>query len=141
MGWDFYIRIKLGIGTWIAKAILRGDPTKAYPFIRSIVKESDGEIVAVSEKKIREARQMVNDLEGIDPCFSASTAIAGLIKAVNDGHVPPEDTVLINLTGSDREVKNEGGDSGDIRWLYRTEDGWKAEDPDKDQGLVHSGDQ
>jgi len=123
----------------IAKAILRGDPTKAYPFIRKIVKESEGEILAVSEAKIREARQMVNDLEGIDPCFSASTAIAGLIKAVQDGYVPPEDTVLINLTGSDREVKDDGEEPGDIRWLYRTEDGWKAEDPQKDNGLNHSG--
>lgn len=125
----------------IAKAILRGDPTKAYPFIRKIVKESEGEIVSVSEAKIREARQMVKDLEGIDPCFSASTAIAGLIKAVQDGHVPSEDTVVINLTGSDREVVDDGKGPGDVRMLYRTENGWLPEDPEKDHGFVHSGNQ
>lgn len=126
--------------TGIAKAILRGDPTKAYPFIRGIVKESRGEIVAVPEAKIREARSMVNELEGIDPCFSASAAVAGLIKAVNDGQVPRGDTVLVNLTGSDRKVVDDGSGPGDVRFLRRTENGWLPEQPEQDQGLVHSGD-
>src|SRR5215203_7035422 len=39
----------------IAKAILRGDPTKAYPHVRRIVLESNGGFVAVSETEIREA--------------------------------------------------------------------------------------
>ena len=45
-----------------------------------IVIESGGGIVSVSEEEIREARRMVEELEGVSPCFSASTAVAGLIK-------------------------------------------------------------
>jgi threonine synthase len=112
--------------TGIAKAILRGDPTKAYPHVRQIVVESKGGFVAVSEAQIREARTMVEELEGISPCFSASTALAGVIRLVRQGEFPTDDTVLINLTGSDR-----GPTAAPARthWLKRGDAGWEPEDP------------
>lgn len=87
----------------IADAILRGDPTRTYPYIRQIVKDSGGEFSKVSETEIREAQRMAEELEGVSPCFSASTALAGLIKLVRDGSFPRNDTVLVNLTGGDRD--------------------------------------
>src|SRR5256885_16562680 len=33
----------------------------------------------VNEAEIREARRMVEELEGISPCFSAAAALAGLV--------------------------------------------------------------
>jgi threonine synthase len=105
----------------IAEAILRGNPTAAYPHVRRIVLESRGDFVAVSEREIRHARQLVEDLEGISPCFSAATAVAGLIKLRRLGEVPAEETVLINLTGRDRD---EPTSVEDARWLRRTDRGW-----------------
>jgi len=88
----------------IAMAILRGDPTNVYPYMRSAVRESGGEMTWATDAQIKDARRLVLEEEGIDICFSAATAVAGLIKMVKKGRVPSEDTVLINLTGSDRST-------------------------------------
>jgi threonine synthase len=113
--------------TGIAEAILRGDPTKAYPYVRRIVLESNGSIVAVSEAEIREARSMVEDLEGISPCFSASAALAGVIRLVRRGEFPRNDTVMVNLTGSDRAVVPA---ATRIHWLRAAGSGWEPENPE-----------
>ena len=86
----------------IAKAILRGNPTKAYPYIREIVLESSGDIIAVSEEEIRKAQKQILDDEGIEICFSASAAVAGLIRSAITGFISGDDIVVTNLTGSDR---------------------------------------
>lgn len=108
----------------IAEAILRGNPTRVYPLVRRIVIESRGDIVSVSEDEIREARRMVEDLEGISPCFSASTAVAGLIKQVRNGRFPVDDTVLVNVTGGDR---TDGSPAEKVTWMRRDADGWSVE--------------
>ena len=117
--------------TGIAKAILRGDPRRAYPYVRQIVLESNGTFTAVSEAEIREARSMVQELEGIDPCFSASAAVAGLVKLARRGELPRGDTVLVNLTGGERP--HEGADAAHAMvpiWLKATANGsWEPEDP------------
>ena len=110
----------------IAEAILRGDPTKAYPHVRGMVLQSNGGFVAVSEAEIREARCMVEELEGISPCFSASAALAGVIHLVRRGEFPREDTVLINLTGSDRQPSTA---LTRIHWLKGSGSSWEPEDP------------
>ncbi len=113
--------------TGIAEAILRGDPTKAYPHVREIVLESGGTFVAVSETEIREARCMVEELEGISPCFSASAALAGVIRLVRRGEFPRSDTVMVNLTGSDRQASPA---PTKIHWLRAVGSEWEPEDPD-----------
>jgi threonine synthase len=113
--------------TGIAEAILRGDPTKAYPHVREIVIESHGTFVAVSETEIREARCMVEELEGISPCFSASAALAGLIRLARRGDFPRGDTVMVNLTGSDRRSSPA---PTKIHWLRAAGGEWEPEDPD-----------
>jgi threonine synthase len=110
----------------IAKAILRGDPSKVYPYILKIVVESKGTFVAVSELEIRDARLMLEEYEGLSPCFSASAALAGLVQMVRKGKFPLRNTTLINLTGRDRQPS---GSTHGVHWLYRTESGWKPEDP------------
>ena len=87
----------------IAKAILRGDPSGVYPYMRDIVDHSGGVFCAVSEAEIRLARARVAELEGIDICFSAAAAVAGLVQQRMDGQVGANDTVVINLTGRDRK--------------------------------------
>ncbi len=110
--------------TGIAAAILRGNPTRAYPVVRRIVVESGGGFVAVSEQDIREARRMVEDLEGVSPCFSAATALAGLVKQIGADDFPRQDTILVNLTGGDRP---DAPPPGAITWMRRAGDTWCAE--------------
>ena len=88
--------------TGIAEAILRGDPTRAYPPIRRIVLESAGGFVAVSEAEIRDARKKIEEFEGISPCFSAAVAIAGLMRRARDDAAFRKAVVLANVTGGDR---------------------------------------
>jgi threonine synthase len=107
----------------IAEAILRGDPTRAYPPVRGIVIESRGDFVSVSEREIREARRMVEELEGVSPCFSASTAVAGLTKQIRAGRFPVEDTVLVNLTGADRTGE---APPSSVVWMTRDSQGWSG---------------
>jgi threonine synthase len=108
----------------IASAILRGNPSRVYPYVRRIVIESGGTLVAVSEQEIREARQMAEELEGLSPCFTSSAALAGLFKAVRLGRVRGSETVLVNLTGRDRVRP---APLEERRWLTRTENGWTPE--------------
>jgi threonine synthase len=108
----------------IAEAILRGDPTRVYPYVRAMVLESRGGFVAVTEAEIREARRMVEDCEGASPCFSASAALAGLVKWVRSGDFPSQETVLVNLTGGDREATQPGEKSV---WLRREGADWLPE--------------
>ena len=108
----------------IAEAILRGDPTRVYPYVRAMVLESRGGFAAVTEAEIREARRRVEDCEGASPCFSASAALAGLVKRVRSGNFPSKETVLVNLTGGDRDPAPPGGNPV---WLRRDGAGWVPE--------------
>jgi hypothetical protein len=67
---------------------------------------------------------MTEELEGVSPCFSAATAVAGLIKQVRSGDFPRTDTVLVNLTGADRP-RTPPAES--VRWLRRDAGGWIQE--------------
>lgn len=110
----------------IAEAILRGDPTRAYPYIRQIVMESNGTFLAVSESEIRNARRRVEDSEGISPCFSASAAVAGLIKLSGTDSFDRNSVVVINLTGGDRTNSRQ---AANVTWIERTSTGWTAPRP------------
>jgi threonine synthase len=122
----------------IAEAILRGDPSRVYPHIRQIVEESGGRFARASEEEIRAARKLLHETEGINACFSASTALAGLIKLAKFGNFPLEDTVMVNLTGSDRPADPDQLKHQDVRWLVKSGDGWTAEDSSRDDGHRHS---
>jgi threonine synthase len=109
----------------IASAILRGDPTQAYPYIRAIVNESDGTIIAVSEAEIRASRRMLEEREGLRPCFSAACAFAGLARMRREGFVGATDRVLVNLTGSDRDASHA---ASRVYRLRRDGDDWQPDD-------------
>jgi len=98
----------------IAEAILRGDPTRAYPRIRRIVDESGGTFIAVSEAEIRAARRDVEALEGLSICFSAAAAVAGLAALSRAGGVARNAVIVINLTGSDRADTKP---ASNVQWL------------------------
>jgi threonine synthase len=112
--------------TGIAEAILRGDPTRAYPYVRRIVIESGGAFMIVSEAEIRAARRRVEACEGISPCFSAAAAVAGLIKLAHNNASLRTSVVVVNVTGGDR---SELQPSGNIQWIERTPEGWTSPPP------------
>lgn len=112
--------------TGIAEAILRGDPTRAYPHVRRIVLESRGGFVAVSEAEIRDARRRVEECEGISPCFSASAAVAGIIKLARNDDFSRDSVVVINLTGADRPDSHR---PSNVSWIERTSEGWMPPPP------------
>jgi len=107
--------------TGIAAAILRGDHTRAYPHVRRVVVETEGDFVSVSEDEIREARRLVEDLEGVSPCFAAAAAVAGVAQMRRDDRIGEDEVVLVNLTGSDREGTPP---TPETRWLTRSQEGW-----------------
>lgn len=86
----------------IAEAILRGDPSRVYPYVRSVVLDSRGTFAVVTEEEIRAARAMVEQLEGIRPCNAASAAVAGVAQLARSGRLAADETVLVNLTGRER---------------------------------------
>jgi threonine synthase len=107
--------------TGIAQAILRGDPTKAYPHVLQIVTESGGAFAAVSEHEIREAHAAMHELEHVPGCFSGAAALAGLIQTRRAGVVAETETVLVNVTGSDRPGSPT---TPATQWVRRKGDGW-----------------
>ncbi len=110
----------------IARAVLRGDPSPTYPYVRRIVLASGGTFVDVSETEIRSAHDRLGELEGIEACFAASAALAGVMKAVAQGSVPRSDTVLVNLTGRERQWPDSPVAA---HWLKRDGSGWTPDDP------------
>lgn len=88
--------------TGIAEAILRGDPTQAYPYINTICRSTGGQILGVSTEEIRAAHRLVQELEGLQVCYSSATAVAGLIALRQRGEIEPDAPILVNLTGGVR---------------------------------------
>jgi threonine synthase len=112
--------------TGIASAILRGNPARSYPYTRTIVLESNGAFLSVSETEIREARAMMAELAGVSGCFTSAAALAGVRRAARQGIVSPTETVLVNVTGRDRRpIPPAAG----THWLASTPVGWIPEHP------------
>jgi threonine synthase len=105
----------------VASAIMMGDPSRVYPHVARVVRESGGTMIAVDEAHIRDARHAMLEHEGIEPCLSSSAAIAGLLQAARDGLIAKSDRVLLNVSGSGREpTRSRHG----LRWLERRADVW-----------------
>jgi threonine synthase len=121
--------------TGIAEAILRGDPTRAYPHVRRIVAESGGGFVMAGEAQIRRARRLVEEHEGISPCFSAATAVAGLIEFARENPSITRSVVVVNLTGADRP---DTATSADVDWIPKTDGGWSVPPPEWIEAGVHA---
>lgn len=60
---------------------------------------SDGEMYSVDNRAADEASALFEELEGIDLEPAAAVATAALIKAVSDGEIPRENSVMLNVTG------------------------------------------
>jgi threonine synthase len=86
-----------------ARAILRGDPTASYPYVREAVAASGGTFEAVDEAEIAAARDLLLHGEGIVACEASACTVAALRRLVARGTVARHETVLLNVTGGVRE--------------------------------------
>ncbi len=68
------------------------------------LKATDGEVLVATNAQARKAAKLFEELEGVDIHPAASVATASLIKAVADGKVRKDATVMLNITG--------GGEAG-----------------------------
>lgn len=61
--------------------------------------ETKGEVLAATNKELRQAAELFLQLEGNDIHPAAAVAVASLIKAVNENKIEPESIVMLNITG------------------------------------------
>lgn len=87
----------------LSKSTLRGDPTLAYPYIRSVVLKTNGTMVTATQDEMREMRKVLYELEGIDACYTATMTVVAAQKLARAGWLKPDDVVMLNITGSDRK--------------------------------------
>lgn len=83
----------------LAEAILRGDPSQAYPYMYSLVMETKGTFVDISQETLKKPQVLLKETEGIDACYAATTALAAAKKLKDQGFIKSDDVVLVNLTG------------------------------------------
>ena len=63
------------------------------------LKDSDGDILAVSNEEAQAAKQLFQQTEGRDIYSAAGVALASLIQAVNNNKVKADDIIMLNITG------------------------------------------
>ena len=63
------------------------------------LKDTNGDIFAVSNDEANVAKALFEETEGIDIYHAAAVAAASLQQAVNQGVVKSDDTVMLNITG------------------------------------------
>ena len=63
------------------------------------LKATDGDVLVVTNPQARTAARLFEELEGIDIHPAAAVATASLLKAVQDGRVEKDATVMLNITG------------------------------------------
>ncbi len=67
------------------------------------LKATNGEVLVATNAQARKAAKLFQQLEGADIHPAAAVATATLIKAVQDGKIDAEATVMLNITGASEE--------------------------------------
>ena len=64
------------------------------------LKATNGDVLVATNAQARKAARLFEELEGIDIHPAAAIAVASLIKAVNEGKVGKNATIMLNITGA-----------------------------------------
>ncbi len=67
------------------------------------LKDTNGDILAVSNEELRAAAKLFEELEGIDIHPAAAVAVASLINSVKDKTVNTDSLIMLNITGGGEE--------------------------------------
>lgn len=63
------------------------------------LKDSDGDVLSVTNDEVVAALKLFEELEGVDIYSSAAVAVGSLIAEVEKGNVPKDAVVMLNITG------------------------------------------
>ena len=63
------------------------------------LKDTKGNILAVSNEEAQAAKTLFQETEGRDIYSAAGVALASLVQAINNKEVEPDNTVMLNITG------------------------------------------
>ena len=72
------------------------------------LKATGGDVFVATNAQARKAAKLFRELEGVDIHPAPSVATASLIKAVADGKIEKDATVMLNITGGGEELFKEG---------------------------------
>ncbi|MCM1151859.1 MAG: cysteate synthase [Alistipes sp.] len=72
------------------------------------LKATGGDVFVATNAQARKAAKLFQELEGADIHPAASVATASLIKAVADGKIEKEATVMLNITGGGEQLFKQG---------------------------------
>ena len=68
------------------------------------LKDTGGDVMAVTNEELREAATLFEKVEGVDIHPAAAVAVASLVKAVESGKVQRDKTIMLNITGGGEEL-------------------------------------
>lgn len=72
------------------------------------LKATGGDVSVATNAQARRARKLFRETEGVDIYSAAGVALASLQKAVADGRVERDATVMLNITGGGEELFQQG---------------------------------
>lgn len=68
------------------------------------LKATNGEVMVATNAQARKAKELFKATEGVDIYSASGVATATLIKAVKDGKVEKDATIMLNITGGGEEL-------------------------------------
>ena len=68
------------------------------------LKDTDGDILKVTNAQLEATQQLFEQTEGVDIHPAAGVALHSLIESVQNGTVKPQDTVMLNITGGGEKL-------------------------------------
>ena len=84
--------------TGLGEAILRGNPTATYPYLRHLILETNGTVVAPTQEEIMASYEVLARA-GISACHTASVTLAACKRLILDEWIAPEEKCVLILTG------------------------------------------
>ncbi len=72
------------------------------------LKATGGDVFVATNAQARKAAKLFQELEGVDIYSAAGVATASLIKAVADGKVEKDATIMLNITGGGEQLFKQG---------------------------------
>jgi cysteate synthase len=74
------------------------------------LKATSGRMYGITNEEVFESMELFEETEGIDIVPAAGVAVAALKRAVSEGTVKPDETVLLNITGGgERRLEKDRG--------------------------------
>lgn len=83
----------------IAKSIAIGNPADGFQVVRT-VKETGGEGVASPDDEILSAIGLLAEMEGIFTEPAGGATLAGAIRLIRSGVIPPDESIVVCITGN-----------------------------------------